>query len=163
MLNIIKNGVVINNDSWTLIEKDVELIDIESLNYIVVPLKLWQQHKEQLAPLENIGVWLDSDEPAYHLAQDIEQLPLVAINFPVFSDGRGYSYAETIRRDGFKGELRAIGDILKDQLYFYKRVGFNSFALRADINAEEALTHLTDFAETYQVSHSHPTPLFKRR
>jgi uncharacterized protein (DUF934 family) len=68
-----------------------------------------------------------------------------------------------LRRFGYSGELRAIGDILKDQLYFYKRVGFDSYALRADLNIEEAVAHLNDFSDAYQVSNSLQEPVFLRR
>ena len=163
MLNIIKDNAVVANDPWDVVDKETTIGDIASLNYAILPLALWQAHRSELLGREDIGVWLDADEPAHLINDDIISLTLIAINFPVFSDGRGYSYAQNIRRDGYKGELRAIGDVLKDQLFFYKRVGFNAFALRQDLNPHEAIDHLNDFADGYQVSHSHPIPLFKRR
>jgi sulfite reductase (NADPH) hemoprotein beta-component len=76
---------------------------------------------------------------------------LIAIHFPVFSDGRGYSLARILREQmGYKGELRAIGDVLRDQLFLMRRCGFDSFEMRADRNAADALPGLTDFSFAYQ-------------
>ena len=82
---------------------------------------------------------------------DCNTLPLIAVNFPVFSDGRGYSYARQLREYyGYTGELRAIGDVLQDQLFFYHRCGFKSFAISSDRNVDDALNGLNDFSITYQ-------------
>ena len=82
----------------------------------------------------------------------------------MFSDGRGYSYAQLLSTQyGYSGELRAIGDVLRDQLFYLKRCGFNSFALREDQKIEEAVNNLSDFNETYQASSDNPKPLYARR
>ncbi|MFB1037435.1 MAG: DUF934 domain-containing protein, partial [Sinobacterium sp.] len=76
----------------------------------------------------------------------------------------GYSYARLLREKyGYSGELRAIGDVLKDQLFFYKRCGFDAFAMRADRDAGAAISSLKDFSDSYQVAVDQPEPLFKRR
>jgi uncharacterized protein (DUF934 family) len=162
MPKIIQNNAVVD-DNWLVLAKDSTMADVAASGNIFVPLATWQDNKDALLSRGSFGVWLDSDQPANELEQDVEKLKHVAINFPVFSDGRGYSYAEVLRRFGYSGELRAIGDILKDQLYFYKRVGFDSYALRADLNIEEAVAHLNDFSDAYQVSNSLQEPVFLRR
>ena len=93
----------------------------------------------------------------------VSTLPLIAVDFPNFADGRGYSIAYQLRaRQGFEGELRAIGDVLRDQLFYMQRVGFNAFATRPDRSIDDALKGLTDFSDTYQTSWDQKTPLFRR-
>ena len=88
---------------------------------------------------------------------------MLAVDFPKFSDGRGYSIAYNIRsRLGYTGEVRAIGDVLRDQLFYMHRVGFNAFATREDRSIQDALKGLTDFSETYQTSWDEKNPLFRR-
>ena len=86
------------------------------------------------------------------------------VNFPQFTDGRGYSIARLLReRYGWRGELRAIGDVLRDQLFYLSRCGFDAFALRDDQDPHAALTAFDDFSEAYQASVERPQPLFRRR
>jgi phosphoadenosine phosphosulfate reductase len=85
-----------------------------------------------------IAVWLAPDQPAELIADDAALFPLIAIDFPKFNDGRGYSAAYLLRsRYRYTGELRAIGDVLRDQLFYMQR-GFNAFATRADRNIQDA-------------------------
>lgn len=130
----------------------------------IVPLAVWQaQRAALLARLPAIGVWLASDERPEALAADAALLPLIAIEFPKFTDGRGYSIAYNLRaRLGFKGRLRAIGDVLRDQLFSMQRVGFNEYATRPDRSIHDALKGLSVFSETYQASWDEKTPLFRR-
>jgi uncharacterized protein (DUF934 family) len=94
----------------------------------------------------------------------VNELGVIAVNFPKFADGRGYSIARLLReRLGYKNELRAIGDVLLDQLQFMKRCGFDRFVLRADKNAEEAARCLSFFSQSYQAATDTDLPLFRRR
>ncbi len=134
---------------------------------LLLPLTVWQEEREALiandAP-STLGVWLDSHEDAAALKDDLNLLSLVAVNFPTFKDGRGYSIAYLLReRYGYKGELRAIGEVLRDQLFYLKRVGFDAFQLREDTNVEEAIAAFNDFSTTYQASVDQPIPLYQRR
>ena len=111
-----------------------------------------------------LGVWLDADEEAEEIGDDVDQFQVIALNFPAFTDGRNYSPARLLRdRYGFKGELRAIGDVLRDQLFYMRRCGFDAFALRADKDPYDALESLKDFSVTYQAATDEPQPLFRRR
>ena len=160
-LKIIRDGVIVNDD-WTLVaDQDAAWPS----GQLIVPLKVWGLRKhELLARAEPIGVWLDGHGDVAILADSVGQLSLIAINFPKFADGRGYSAAALLRtRYGFKGELRAIGDVLRDQLFYMQRVGFNAFAVRADKDIADALKALNDFSETYQGATDQPVPLFRRR
>ncbi len=120
--------------------------------------------RDALRARGEIGVWLKPDDDPEPLAEDIATLPLVAVDFPQFTDGRGYSTARLLRdKLGFAGELRAIGDVLRDQLYYLRQCGFNAFAVRSDRNLDEALKGLSDFSDNYQATATRPVPLFRRR
>jgi uncharacterized protein (DUF934 family) len=166
MPKLIKDGAIVDN-IWTLMAKpetDVTTVEVASGN-IIVPLSVWLAQKNQLQSRTDIGVWLDSDETAEQIGNEAKQLPLIAVNFPLFMDGRAFSTARLLReRYAFKGELRAIGNVIRDQLCYLRRCGVNAFAFsNPDIKLEEALTSLNDFNEYYQASVDQPLPLFRRR
>jgi uncharacterized protein (DUF934 family) len=103
------------------------------------------------------------DDPA-SLAGRLAELRVVAINFPKFGDGRGFSIARLLReRYGYKGELRAVGEVGRDHLFALAQCGFDAFELRAGENPEEALAAFRDFSEVYQSTAAQPQPLFRRR
>jgi uncharacterized protein (DUF934 family) len=166
MPKIIKHSSIID-DNWTL----VRLADCETANTvqlpagdIIVPLDVWQARKAELMARPQRGVWLAPDELAQDIATDLANLQVVAIDFPQFADGRGYSTAALLRgRFGWRGELRAIGEVLKDQLFYLSRVGFDAYAVREGKDLEDALKALNDFSETYQAAVDEPLPLFRRR
>ncbi len=132
---------------------------------VLVSLQEWKSHKNELSQQpQQVGVWLNSDEEPEELVDDIQSLQVIAINFPTFADGRGYSIARLLReRYGYTGELRAIGDVLRDQLFYMSRCGFDTFSVREDRDINDALEGLSDFSEVYQTSTEQPKPLFRRR
>ncbi|HNA20188.1 MAG TPA: DUF934 domain-containing protein, partial [Agitococcus sp.] len=132
---------------------------------IVVSLDVWQQQREAiLAHPYKKAVLLKPDQHPEVLVEDVKQLDMIALDFPAFADGRGYSYATLLRqRFGFTGELRATGDVFKDNLFYLKRCGFNSFAVRADKDIHVALQGLNNFSESYQASVDESRPLYRRR
>ena len=104
-----------------------------------------------------------TDDPR-SIAERLPGLKVVAVNFPKYSDGRGYSIGRLLReRYGYKGELRAVGVIAKDHLQLLAQCGFDSFQLREGEDAIEALKGLDDFSEAYQATAAQPIPLFRRR
>jgi uncharacterized protein (DUF934 family) len=131
---------------------------------VVVPLAVWQAQRDALmARPGRAGVWVDGDEEPAAFADDLPRLGVVAVNFPKFSDGRGCSLAHLLRlRYGYRGELRAIGDVLRDQLYYLSNCGFDAFALRADQDPQQALSAFDDFSDHYQSTVGR-LPLFRRR
>lgn len=165
MPEIIKNRTVVSDD-WNVLR----LAEGESADTVVVPsgktivpLGVWDAQQSTLSGRSDIAVWLAGNERPEALKEAFDRLPLIAIDFPKFTDGRGYSIAYNLRaRLGYQGELRAIGDVLRDQLFYMSRVGFDAFATRTDRNVHDALKGLTDFSETYQTSWDQKTPLFKR-
>ncbi len=161
MPKLIKDNQVLDND-WQLLDKD---FDGElSSDKVIVPLAYFLKHAPMLLERKDLGVWIDSDEGPEDLADYTDRLQLIAVNFPAFADGRGYSYARLLReRFGYSGELRAVGDVLHDQLFYMNRCGFDAFAIREDKNAEAAMAGLTDFSLCYQAACDEPLPLFRRR
>lgn len=104
-----------------------------------------------------------ADDPAA-FAHRLGAVARVEVNFPSLADGRGYSIARLLReRHGYRGELRAVGDVQRDQLSYLSRVGFDAFLLREGEEAAAALSGLADFSEAYQASADRPLPLFRRR
>ena len=134
---------------------------------VIVPQSLWLVQRELLAARAaagEIGVWVASDERPEELKEDLSKFAVIAVDFPRFTDGRGYSIAYNLRvRLGWTGELRAIGDVLRDQLFQMRRVGFDAYATRPDRNIHDALKGLSDFSETYQASVDQKLPLFRRQ
>jgi len=165
MRNIIKNKSVVADD-WTVLrlaeEQAPDAVAVPA-GKVVVPLAVWQAQRAALEGRAELGVWIASSERPEELKEDLARFALIAVDFPKFADGRGYSIAYNLRaRLGYTGELRAIGDVLRDQLFYMQRVGFDAFAVREDKNIHDALKGLTDFSEVYQTSWDQKSPLFRR-
>ena len=162
---IIKNKTIMEDD-WSVLRlnaNDAPQSVVMPLGKVIVPLKVWQAQREALQHRADLGVWLSSDERAEDLQHDVGKFSVIAVDFPRFADGRGYSIAYHLRvRLGYRGELRAIGDVLRDQLFYMQRVGFDAFVPRPDKNIGEALKGLSDFSLTYQASADEALPLFRR-
>ena len=118
----------------------------------LVSLARFESERESLLARDALlGVWLKSDESPRLIAEDLESLALVALEFPIFSDGRAYSSARLLReRYGFKGELRAIGDVLCEQLPLMLRSGFDSFEMASEKALEEFETVVGEVSVVYQ-------------
>jgi uncharacterized protein (DUF934 family) len=167
MPKLIKNGRIVD-DPWQVIrlaEGQTPASITLPATPALLPLALWLTRQDEIrARGVPQGVWLDSDEDPAAIAGDLDQLAVIGVNFPKFTDGRGYSTARLLReRYGYHGEIRAIGDVLQDQLYFMKRCGIDSYALREDKDLAAALSSLNDFSEAYQGAVDQPQPLFRRR
>ena len=166
MATVIRNRQVAA-DNWQLLKPaaDGSLPPVPQAGDVIVPLTFWLEQREVLrSRAGRLGVWLDSHEEPAAIAGDLDRFALVAVNFPAFGDGRGYSIARLLReRYGYQGELRAIGEVVRDHLFFMASCGFDAFLLRDDQDAEEALTAFGDFSDAYQTSIARPLPLFRRR
>jgi uncharacterized protein (DUF934 family) len=164
MQRIIKNGQLVD-ESWHLLPKDATLDGISNCDDLIVPLALWVEHGTALKARDGgLGVWLDAGEEIEEIADQLNHFQVIALNFPAFTDGRHCSTAYLLRtRYGYTGEVRAIGDVLRDQLFSYLRVGFDAFALREDKDPLDALKAFEEFREVYQASADQPQPLFRRR
>jgi uncharacterized protein (DUF934 family) len=162
---IIKGRAVVADD-WSVLrleEQEAAAGAVVPEGKIIVPLATWLAQRESLAARAGIGVWIGADERPEAIKADLDKFAVIAVDFPKFTDGRGYSIAYNLRkRLGYRGELRAIGDVLRDQLFSMHRVGFDAYATRADRDIHDALKGLTVFSEAYQASVDQDLPLFRR-
>jgi uncharacterized protein (DUF934 family) len=143
-------------DEWTVLRAPegeaggaLTQADVDAATHAIVPLAYWEANRDALltrARAGTLAVWLAPDDEPFALQADLASLPLVAVDFPVFRDGRGYSTAFLLRqRLGFTRELRAIGDVL-----------------HADKSIDDALNGFGEIGVLYQGAIDEPRPLFRR-
>ena len=156
-------------DSWTTLDiaegETPETVALPAGD-VIFPLAVWLARKAEIISChKRIGLLLQPDERVEDVAADLEYFVVIAVAFPKFVDGRGYSTASLLRqRYQYQGELRAVGDVLHDQLFFMQRVGFDSYALKDDKNALYAIeAGFSPFSDAYQTSTTEPQPYFRRR
>lgn len=149
--------------------EQIAATEIPAQGKLLLPLSVWLARKDQLASRMSageIGILIATHEPVEQLAEafnDLNTLPLIAVFVERFPDGRIFTIGNLLRtRYGFKNELRAVGDVLRDQLFFLKRSGFNSYLIRADRSAEDALASLKDFSQPYQGAVDDALPVWRR-
>ena len=166
MQTLIKEGSVIQ-DSWTLLYEATgpEALEVFQGKDIIVPMKFWNLYKTNIENYPgNITIWLDSDEFIDEVKDDLHSFSLIALNFPAFTDGRPYTAARELRQNlKFSDEIRAIGDVLRDQMFYMSQCGFDSFLLRHDQDPDSCIQALKDFKTNYQGTIPEPNPLFRRR
>lgn len=109
------------------------------------------------------AVRLEPGDDARDLLPVLDRIKLVEVNFPAYTDGRGYSAARILREAGYEGELRAVGDVLVDQLAFMRRCGFDSFAPEIALNVADAEAALARYAEVYQPTVDGRAPVWAKR
>ena len=109
------------------------------------------------------AVRLEPDDDARALIPLLDRLTLIEVAFPKYRDGRGYSSARILREAGYKGELRAQGDVLVDQIAFMRRCGFDSFAPEASLNPEAVARALANYDHAYQRAADNVVPVWKLR
>jgi uncharacterized protein (DUF934 family) len=154
MPRLIKQGRIIEDD-WQAADPDTAT----AREHQILTLDQWLA----LADRSARAVLLEPGQAPAPLFEHLGQIPLIAINFPVVTDGRGFSYGRELRERGFQGELRACGHFIRDQLTYLQRCGFDAFQMADDSHLEEALASLADFSESYQAAIDQPLPLFRRR
>ncbi|MCB1703394.1 MAG: DUF934 domain-containing protein [Halioglobus sp.] len=154
MPRLIKDGAVID-DRWQPIDLDSDAPRAGQ----IASLEQWLN----LADKAGTGVQLEPAEEPDTLFPHLHEIALIVINFPVFTDGRGFSYARRLREHGYRGELRAGGHFIRDQLTYLRRCGFDAFQMADESGLEAALASLSDFTEFYQAAEDQPLPLFRRR
>lgn len=149
-------------DDWVVFNGDAS--SVKAGASVLLPLDVFREYRDRwLTHDGRLGVLLSpSDDPAA-IAGDLGRLALVAVDFPSFTDGRGYSIGRLLRdRYHYQGELRAVGDVLRDQLFLLARVGFDTFVLRDDQDVDACVKAFGDFSEAYQAG-ADRGPLFARR
>ncbi|AQU82425.1 MAG: DUF934 domain-containing protein [Halomonas sp.] len=156
--HLIDNGELAAENAWC-VSYDADTLPEQRPAF--VPLALWQANQDdsELAPL------LTSDtELTPVLGQQLSTTSAIAVDFPAFTDGRGYTIARLLReRYGYMGEVRAVGDVLVDQLDYMRRCGFTTMALRDDQHPDDAIRALNAFSVRYQTDVEVRQALFERR
>lgn len=109
------------------------------------------------------AVRVEPGEDAHELLPHIDRLSLIEVNFPAYTDGRGYSAARILREAGYAGELRAVGDVLIDQIAFMRRCGFDSFKPDSPLDDADAAAALARYAEVYQKTVDGRRPIWAQR
>jgi uncharacterized protein (DUF934 family) len=153
---LIKDGRLVA-DPWTLVA-DGEALPADGP--VIVSLARFRAEREVLAARgKPLGVRLKSSELAKEIAADVGSLSLIALEFPSFRDGRAYSTARILReRLGFRGELRAVGDVLRDQFLFMLRCGFDAFEVADEKAVEGWRKAIAEFTVFYQPATDHRAP-----
>lgn len=159
MRSVIENRRIVE-DRWQHVADEAEL----PAGAVIVSLARWRRDRQALLERgEPLGVRLPNTANVAELAADLPAFEVVALEFPKFADGRAFSQARLLReRLGYRGQIRAVGDVLRDQLLFMARCGFDAFELRADRDPEDALAAFGEFSERYQPAVDQPQPLYRR-
>lgn len=148
-MKIIKDKKIIE-DNWTHIADDEE---IENGN-ITISASRWLKEKTALSNHQGkLGIRLSPSNTAEEIADDLQNISLIALEFPIFTDGRLFSQARLLRNQyDFDKEIRAMGNYMPDQVFYLSRVGVNSFQLEDSEKLPLALSTLEDFTVKYQTS-----------
>jgi uncharacterized protein (DUF934 family) len=149
-------------DHWIHLKDDE---DIPEIGKIVVSLHRWKEQGDALVKEgREVGVTLEGTDDARSLAGGTSALTLIVLNFDKFTDGRLYTHARVLREHlHFGGELRAVGDVLRDQLFVMARCGINAFEMRADQDLNASLQAFETFTIRYQAASDQREPLFRHR
>jgi uncharacterized protein (DUF934 family) len=145
---LIKDGRVVD-DPWRHVEDGAPLPEGAP---VTVSWKRWSSERDTLGPRDGrLGLRLPNDVPPLTLPKDVQRFDLVTLSFPRFTDGRAYSQARLLRgRLGYRGELRATGEVLRDELLFMRRCGIDAFEVSERAVAENWLAALDEFDVFYQ-------------
>lgn len=157
-----RHGIAKDLDNHDILPKDFtsETGDVSG----ILPIDSWLAHCDQFDPETIPGVWMDGDAEPAQLSGHYQKLQCLAINFPAFMDGRGFSLARIIRDQyNYTGELRAFGQIIPDQYFFLFRCGFDSLVVDERYADIDLSAFQRPFSVCYQSSSNEPRPLFRRR
>jgi uncharacterized protein (DUF934 family) len=154
MPRLIKDGGIVD-DNWLPVDAQCA----QPAQNQISTLAQWLNLTDKSAS----AVQIEPDERPTPLFEALQDISLIVVNFPVFTDGRGFSYGRELRERGLTGELRASGNFIRDQMSYLERVGFNAYQLHDETQLEDALAGLGNFSEFYQAAIDQPLPLFRRR
>ncbi len=158
---LLKDGALMD-DPWVTVNDGTQLpMDGPA----IVSLERWQAHRDALLGRNaQLGIRLKSDQSPALIADDLERFAVVALEFPVFKDGRAYSYARLLReRYGYKGEVRAVGEVLRDQFLFMVRCGFDAIEVRDENAAGQWREAVSEISVVYQPAADNRTPVWTLR
>ncbi len=158
---LLRDGALVD-DPWVTVDDGTALpMDGPAM----ISLERWQAHRDALlgrnAPL---GIRLKSDQSPALIADDLDRFAVVALEFPVFKDGRAYSYARLLReRYGYRGEVRAVGEVLRDQFLFMVRCGFDALEVKDENAAGQWREAVSEISVVYQPAADSQTPVWALR
>ena len=154
-------GKNIVEDAWILLADDLELPEA---GFVIVSLDRFIRDRDLLVACSGpIGVRLSSAQSPQLIADDLEVFSLIELEFPEFTDGRSYSYAQLLHRLGFAGEIRAVGNVLRDQYLNLKRCGFDALEIKEGETAEDWSIATGAFSAPYQVAYDTEKPIMSLR
>lgn len=159
-MQVIKDKQIVTDD-WQ------RVLDEEAIptGEVIISYRRWKQGGDEIEQHQGpLAICIDGDDAIEEVAEIAQQFELIALDFPTFADGRNYSNARILRdRYAYKGDLRAVGDVMRDQLYYMQRCGISSFQVRADKNIEDALKAFDDFSLSYQTAADGAEPVYRYR
>lgn len=151
--------------SWVTLrtEEDISSADLSSGQWLV-PFSVYQADIATYSDAERFGFWLESSADIESVKALAADRKVIAVDFPAFADGRGFSLARTLREHSdFGGEIRAIGNFILDQVFYLSRCGFDAFEFADDADLDKVTPFFSTFSESYQAGTDEPQPLFRRR
>lgn len=162
-MTILRDGQLLE-DTWTLIQDGSTGVSPTGGN-VIVTLARWGTEREALLSSHAaVGVLVPNTADIEAVYPQIQDRPLIALQFPAFADGRALSQAVVLRkRLGFRGELRAVGDVIRDLVFWLGRCGFDSIVPRPDQRLEDCRAALTELTVAYQAAADAHTPVWIRR
>ncbi|NVK40017.1 MAG: DUF934 domain-containing protein [Oceanospirillaceae bacterium] len=157
------NREVVNQDTWQFLDAEATIEQLPADGDVVVPLALYLEHRDALLARNGaLGVQFNGDDEIEPLLADLDKLALVAVEFPVFRDGRGFSQARVVRRAGFSGQLRAVGDVTRDRFEYLYRCGFDALQVPEERFNPEALNAFGEIGVYYQGAADDKRPIYRR-
>ncbi len=160
-MQVIKSGVVVD-DAWQEVPDDVSL---PTGGDIILSWQRWQSERASLAQHDGrLGVRIAGNLDVSDLAQDLDRFALIALEFAKLGDGRGFSQARLLReRHRYRGELRAVGYVVRDLLLFMQRCGIDSYVLQAGQDPVAALPAFEELTVKYQTAADGVMPIYHQR
>ncbi len=158
-----QNGAPVTNDPWSFLSVEDE---IPAAGDIVISLPRYLAGRDALAARKSgrLGVLVAPADKVEDLAQDVRNFALIAVSFPAYRDGRGFTTARLLRdRYGYAGELRAVGDVLPDLVFFMLRCGFSALALKSPDPVRDFKIAAGTFSQAYQPASDARTPVYALR
>lgn len=157
---LLKNGKIVD-DVWTHLSDDDAL---PASGAVYVSYARWEKERDTLLKrTDPIGVCLAAGQSPQLIAGVLDKLSLVALEFPAFTDGRAYSYARLLHRFDFDGEIRAVGNVLRDQYLNMKRCGFDALEIKAGETVEDWIEATSFISAPYQTAYDPSVPIMSLR
>ena len=156
-MHVIKNEKIVDAPCAHLKDED----PIPTSGPFSVSLKRFKHESPNLQG--KAGVRLLPNESPLELEGKLNTLPFIVLEMPAFTDGRSFSQARILRSEmGYQGEIRVLGDFLRDQMFFLSRLGVDTFEFAEGTDLEDRLTAFREFSVTYQAASDEPQPLYRR-